>query len=73
MTAYNLLLRQQQHTKSFAFFVILIFSLLAYVASTHFMPKLGVLLILQLAIVVISMPCNRVITNVSGFISPMKG
>ncbi|MEC8011032.1 MAG: ATP-binding protein [Pseudomonadota bacterium] len=68
MTVYNLILRQQQHTKTFAFFIILIFSLLAYVASTHFMPKLGVLLILQLAIVVISMPCNRVVTNVSCFI-----
>ncbi len=68
MALYQSLLKQHKYTKTFALVVILIFSTSAYVASVHFMPKSGVLLILQLAIVVISMPCSRLTTNISGLV-----
>lgn len=59
-------LNKKRYSYAFAISIVLLFSLLAYVLSLIILPKTGILLILQLAVVVVSVSSSRIVTTFSG-------
>ncbi|MDU0112359.1 ATP-binding protein [Psychrosphaera aquimarina] len=68
----NKVLTQKRYIYAFSICTVLLFSLLAYILSLMFLPKTGILIILQLAVVVVSLSTNRTATIIADILGALN-
>ncbi|MDO7083354.1 ATP-binding protein [Pseudocolwellia sp. AS88] len=61
-------LNKKRYSYVFSVFTVFLFSILAYLLSLIILPKTGILIILQLAVVVVSISSNRIATTLAGVV-----